>query len=248
MSFLPAKDNASSYVVKKEQTFDLPFKLLLVGKSLIAGKSTAILNLLLRPYDDTDEQGKNFYKNNFEGKNIYIINPSLHLDDKYAALIKAKRIPEGNIYTEYDEDEMMALYDRIREQYDEEVKVGKIEPKLIIADDLAHNGDLKAKQYGFFSRVAANGRHLGISLIVTSQKYTAINVMLRENATGLILWECSTRQLESICDDHCVTSKKEFEKMFRECTREKHSFFVINYSKSIEDRFMNSKFESITAR
>lgn len=245
MSFLPAKDNASSYVVKKEQTFDLPFKLLLVGKSLIAGKSTAILNLLLRPYDDSDEQGKNFYKDNFEGKNIYIVNPSLHLDDKYASLIKAKRIPEGNIYTEFDEDEMMALYDRIREQYDEEVKLGKIEPKLIVLDDCAHSGSLKDKQYGFISRVAANGRHLGISLLVTSQKYTAINVMLRENATGLILWECSNKQLMSISEDHAIQSHKQFEKMFRDSTREKHSFFVINYSKPIDERFMNSKFESI---
>lgn len=245
MSFLPAKDNASSYVVKKEQTFDLPFKLILCGRSLLAGKSTAILNLCLRPYDETDSQGKNFYKNNFEGKNIWICNPSLHLDDKYASLIKAKRIPEGNIYTEYDEDEMMALYDKIREQYEEEVKLGKIEPKLIILDDCAHGGSLKDKQYGFISRVAANGRHLGISILVTSQKYSAINVMLRENATGLILWECSSKQLDLIAEDHCVTNKKHFEKMFRDCTKEKHSFFVVNYSKDIESRFMDSKFEPI---
>lgn len=241
MSFLPAKDNASSYIVKKEQTFDLPFKLILCGKSLIAGKSTAILNLLLRPYDDTDEQGKNFYKNNFEGKNIYIVNPSLQFDDKYAALIKAKRIPEGNIYTEYDEDAMMALYDRIREHYDEEVEKGKIEPKLVILDDCA--AYLKDKQHGFISRVAANGRHLGISLLVTSQKYTAINVMLRENATGLILWECSNLQMSVIQEDHCICEKKKFEKMFRDSTKEKHSFFVINYSKPMQERFMNSKFE-----
>lgn len=245
MSFLPAKDNASSYVVKKEQTFDLPFKLLLIGKSLIAGKSTAILNLLLRPYDDTDEQGKNFYKDNFEGKNIYIVNPSLLLDDKYASLIKAKRIPSGNIYTEYDEDEMMALYDRIREQYDEEAQRGKIEPKLIILDDCAHSGSLKDKQYGFISRVAANGRHLGISLLVTSQKYSAVNVMLRENATGLILWECSNKQLDLIAEDHCNINRKQFDKMFRDATSQKHSFFVINYSKPIEERFMDSKFEPI---
>jgi len=248
MSFLPVKDNASSYVIKKELMFDLPFRLLLCGKSFLSGKSTAIVNLLLRPYSDTDEQGKDFYKNDFSGSNIYIVNPSLALDDKYATLIHAKKIPEGNIYVDYDEEEMMRLYEKLREQHDEELKEGTLKPKLIILDDCAFSGSLKDKQYGFVSRVAANGRHLGISLIVTSQKYSAVNTLLRENLTGLIVWESSNKQLDLIYEDHSIFPKSKFDKMFRDCTREKHSFMVINYSNPTAERFMDCNFQPINVK
>jgi hypothetical protein len=242
---LPMKDNLASYKIHKDMLFDLPMKVLLIGRSELSGKSTMIGNLLLRPFDNSDESGKEFYKQDFKGENIYIVNPSIHLDDKYASIIKAKGIPEGNIFTDFDEEELTQLYARLQEQYDEEVAVGKIEQKLFIFDDCAHSGDLKAKQYGILTKLAANGRHLGISMIVTAQKYSAVNTLVRENATGVILWECSGKQLDLVSEDHATMPKPKFEKMFRECTKDKHSFMVINYSNPTDARFLNSNFEPI---
>jgi hypothetical protein len=88
-----------------------------------------------------------------------------------------------------------------------------------------------------------NSRHILVSVILTAQKYTDILTGARENATGLILYDCSQKQLESIFMDHGLTEKKEFLKMFREATKEKHSYMVINYSNPRERRFLNSHFE-----
>lgn len=242
---LAMKDTLSSYKVHKEHLFDLPMKLLIIGKSELSGKSTACGNLLLRPFDETDKDGAEFYKNDFKGENIYIVNPSLHLDEKWVNIVKAKAIPEGNIFFEFDEEELTTLYKKLEDQYKEEQADGKVNQKLIIFDDCAYSGDLKAKNHGILAKMFANGRHIALSTIITSQKYSSINTLCRENSSGIILFECSAKQLELIADDHAIQSKKEFEKMFRACTREKHSFMVINYSNPIDSRFMDANFEPI---
>ena len=243
---LPMKDSLSSYKVVKENLFDLPMKLVLVGKSELSGKSTVIGNLLLRPFADDDLDGKEFYKGDFKGENIYIVNPSIHLDTKFANIVQAKRIPAGNIYTSYDEEELTELYKRLEEQYEEEAANGKIEQKLLVLDDVGFSGALKEKMHGVLAKCFSNGRHIALSTIVTAQKYSSVSTLLRENATGVILFECSAKQLELVAEDHAITSKKDFERMFREATRDKHTFMVVNYSNPIERRFMNSNFESVS--
>lgn len=238
------KDSLGTYQTKKENLFDLPMRLVINGRSLLSGKSTVLLNLLLRPYDDTDIDGKEMYKNDFDGKNIYLVNPSMHYDDKFAAIIKAKRIPEGNLFFKYDEDELTELYERLREQYEEEKETGKVSNKLIVLDDCAFDGSLKSHNAGIIARLFCNGRHLNISVIVTAQKYSQVSTVARENASGLILFESSAKQRELISEDHAVV-KKDFDRMYRDATREKHSFLIINYSNPIERRFMNSNFEPI---
>ena len=242
---LPMKDGLANYKIRKEALFDLPAKILIIGKSELSGKSTLVGNLLMRPFDDTDKDGMEFYKGDFKGENIYIVNPSLFLDDKWVNILRAKRIPEGNVYLEFDEDLLTELYSKLERQYKEEVELGKVHQKLIIFDDCAYSGDLKAKNHGILAKMFANGRHIALSTVITSQKYSSINTLCRENATGIILFECSAKQLELIADDHAIQSKKQFEQMFRACTRERHTFMVINYSNPIEARFMDSKFEPI---
>ena len=242
---LPMKDSLSNYKVVKENLFDLPMKLILVGKSELSGKSTVIGNLLLRPFSDDDEEGMEFYKGNFKGENIYIVNPSIHLDSKFANIVHAKKIPPGNIYTSYDEQELTDLYKRLEEQYAEEVENGHVEQKLLVLDDVGFSGALKEKMHGILAKCFSNGRHIALSTIITAQKYSSVSTLLRENCTGMICFECSAKQLELVAEDHAVTSKKDFERMFRDATREKHTFMIVNYSNPIERRFMNSNFEPI---
>jgi hypothetical protein len=95
------------------------------------------------------------------------------------------------------------------------------------------------------SKIACNGRHILISLIVTSQKYTSISTTIRENATGVICFESSNKQLDLLYEDHGNMPRKEFDRMFRDATREKHSFFCINYSNPPDRRFQDSTFTAI---
>jgi hypothetical protein len=222
-------------------------RLLIVGKSQLSGKGVFIGNLLLRPFDETDKEGKHLYMNDFKGDNIYVISPSTNLDTKWQSIIKDKKIPEVNIIKVFNEEILDTLYQSLEERFHEAVSEGrKPEHSLVIFDDMSFSGDLKNHSHGGVARLFMNGRHLLISTILTAQKYTDILTGARENATGLILYDSSQKQLETIYMDHGLNEKKEFLKMFREVTREPHSYLVINYSNPREMRFLNQHFEPMT--
>lgn len=230
-------DKADSYYTKKDLTFDLPLRIAIVGASQRSGKSSIIVNLVCR-----DE----FYNKDFKGENIYIISPSIENDLKLKKMIEVKDIPEHNLFTEYDEGLLEELYEMLAEDYKESVDNGEVPSnKLIIFDDMSYSGALKNKTHGIISKLFCNGRHILISTLLTSQKYSDLLTTCRENLNGAILFSCSNKQLDLIEQDHnFLKNKKEFNNMFRDATKEKHSFFVVNYTNG-EDLYQDSNFNFI---
>lgn len=248
-AIIKMKDSAEDLRVHKEDLFDLPMRLLVIGRSQLSGKTNLVGNLMLRPYGKEDDHiGQQLYRYDFRGNNIYIVCPSTVVDDKWQAIIDGKKIPDGNIYHSYDEDELDALYDRLSEQYDREKAEGKKpEQKLVIMDDVSWSGDLKGKLHGVINKFACNGRHRLISWIITSQKLSDVATTLRENMTGAIIYSCSQKQLELFYNDVGMCPKTEFCKAFREVTNKRHTFMVINYSNPHDKMFMDSDFNPIPA-
>jgi hypothetical protein len=243
---LKMNDAVEDYRVSKENMFDLPMKLLIVGKSQLSGKTNLVSNLALRPWDNNDKTGRECYMNDFLPYNIYVVCPSTGLDPKWAQILKLKQIPDGNLYTSYNEEELDQLYEKLVNDYREAVDAGrKPTHKLIIMDDCSFSGALKDKISGVLTRIFCNGRHALISVWCTAQKYSQILTTARENATGLILYECSNKQLDLIMEDHCSIPKKDFIKIFRETTKERHSYMAINYSNHVDNRFLDSTFKPI---
>ena len=241
------KDDAEEHRVHKRTTFDLPMRVLIVGKSQLSGKTSTLVNLLLRPFDESDKEGEQFYMNDFEGDNIYIVCPSTDLDSKWKKIIHCKRIPEQNIYTRYDEQELEQLYTKLELNHYERKREGK-KPvhSLVVFDDCSFSGDLKNKIHGVMSKFGCNSRHLFVSIIVTSQKYSDISTTLRENATAMMLYNCSYKQKELIYGDVGEQGKKEFIDMFNKATHEKHSFMVVNFSNDAAERFLDSNFQPLS--
>jgi hypothetical protein len=232
------KDNADTYYTDKDVIFNVPFRLLIVGKSQLSGKSNIVINLLIRP---------EFYGKDFEGENIYIVSPSIRSDEKLKKLIEVKEIPEQNLFEEYDEETLKILYELIETNYNEAV-ANKEKPKntLILFDDTSYTGDLKSKKYGIINKIFSNGRHILFSVIVTAQKYSDILTGARENANGAIFFNCSNKQLELIESDHnYLGNKKQFMSMFRKVMTDKHSFLVVNYTNSKEQRYQDKNFDIV---
>jgi hypothetical protein len=232
------KDKAESFYTKKPVIFDLPMRLLIVGKSQLSGKSNLLVNLLLR-----DE----YYGSDFKGDDIYLVSPSATTDDKLIKLIKAKNIPETNIMDNYDEEVITELYNMLEEEYKEDVNNSKRPTnKLIIFDDCSYGGDLKKKKTGIISRLFSNGRHINVSTLVTAQQYVQLPTSAREQANGAIFFSCSNSQLELIEKEHNYnTNKRDFMKLFRDTMTDKHSFFVVNYTNPKEERYMDEEFRVI---
>lgn len=216
-------DTSDKYFIQHQQLFDLPMRLLLIGKSQLSGKTTLLINLIGQEWG---------YKTIFEPDDIFIVSPSSGTE-KLMKFKSYMKIPNENIYNQFDENKLEALYETLMEEHGEE-PANKKRHKLLIFDDVAYSGKLSSsgkKEENIMDKIFCNSRHYLISVIILAQKYTQLSSCIRENCTGMIMWECSNTQLEKIEEEHNTTTatKKEFMKGFRDATEEKHSFFVINY-------------------
>ena len=236
---LKVRDKCDSYYTEVPGLFDVPFRILINGKSQLSGKTTIILNLLANP-----DFG---YNTMFKGENIYIISNN-KLDNKLKMMADRLEIPDENCVT-YDESYLEALYEQLEDEFLEETNGGgKPANRLIIFDDVGFSNNLKNKQAGIVSRLICNGRHINLSQIYTSQKYTQISTTLRTNITGAILFGTSQKEVELIAEDmNFFENKKTFIKMFRNNTKTPRSFLVVNYSKGLnaDTLYYNHEFQII---
>tara|TARA_R110001632_G_scaffold11851_4_gene41975 strand:+ start:3501 stop:4229 length:729 start_codon:yes stop_codon:yes gene_type:complete len=235
---LKVRDKTDSYYTPVPDLFDLPFKLLINGKSQLSGKTTIILNLIL--------SDKFPYHKLFEGENIYIISNN-KLDNKLEMMAEKLEIPSENRMI-YDESAIEILYESLEEEFmDETIDGGKPANRLIIFDDCGYSGSLKNKQHGIISRLICNGRHMNLSQIYTSQRFSQCSTVLRTNLTGAILFNTSSKELDLIGEDmNYLNTHKEFVKMFREVTKEPRSFLVVNFSNPIKSLYLNTEFMPLT--
>ena len=238
MKILKVADSSDAFH-KEMPVFDLPFKILINGKSQLSGKTTIVLNLLLNPDFKYDKQ--------FKGKNMYIVSDN-KLDNKLKLLAEYKEIPDENLMT-YDEGMLTELYSDLEEKFLEEKEEKNIQNRLILFDDCGYSGNLKNKQSGIISKLICNGRHLNLSQIYTAQKYSQVSTTLRTNITGAILFNTSAKELDLISQDfNYLKSSKAFVNMFRDITgNTPRDFLVVNFTNKTS-LFMNSEFESIDTK
>ena len=220
----------------KHKIFDLPFRLLLNSKSQIGmGKTTLILNLLLNPEMN--------YSKYFKGENIYIISNN-KLDNKLAMLAEYKEIPEINVMN-YDESTLMNLYDDLEKDFLQEKENKEFNHRLLIFDDVGYSGSLKNKQAGVISKLISNGRHLGLSQIYTSQRFTMCSSILKSNVTGACFGNTSMAELELIAESfNYLNSKKDFINLFRKYTAKPRSFLCVNFTND-DGIYQDSEFNTI---
>lgn len=236
------KDVSDNFVTKKEQIFNLPMRLLIIGKSG-DGKSGYLGNLLLR---------KEFYRDDFLPENIFIFSGSVNGDKKLQTIIDEIEIPETNIFSGYDEDNLEGVYDHLVDEFNDNVDDGVKDKKklnsIVILDDLAFNNSFKDKgKNDMIRKVYMNGRKYSISIMILSQKYSAVSTSIRENITGLILGKSSNKQLEMVSDDHNYLKgkdgKKRFIDMVKTATDKPFSKFIINFTQP--ELYQDTDFEPI---
>ena len=150
----------------------------------------------------------------------------------------------------YDEEILEELYDMIEEEFIDAVSENEKPPnKMIIFDDVGYSNSLKNKEAGIVSKLISNGRHLNLSQIYSIQSYKMASTTIRNQITGAILFNTSQKELELITEDmNYLENKKSFVKMFRDVTKEKHSFLVVNFTNDSNGFYMNSKFEPLDVK
>jgi len=211
--------------------FSLPCKIGILGKSQYSGKSTWAFNFFLNPAYN--------YQKYFEPEDIFIVSNN-RLDTKISILQDHLDIPDCNVMP-YDEGQLEVLYDQLEDEHESSKKK---KHKIIWFSDCAYSGSLKDKQTGVLSKMMMNGRHLLLSVLMDSQKYSLLSTAIRCNLTGLVVFKINQKELDLVASDHSYLEKmSDFFKMFRGCVRDNRDFMIINYSK--KELYFNKELDSI---
>ena len=192
-------------VIGEEHLPQPPFRMCLVGSSH-SGKSNVIKNMVTRP-----EFG---YAQHF-GKNIFIISKTLMLDDTYSDL----SLPKTHLYTSWQPTIVQEIMD-----YSKKQKNGA----LLLIDDMISDAEcFNKKQNNLLTTLFYMGRHYGISLIITSQKYHSIPSGMLSNASQMILFRLKTqREIDSFYDS--ITMYDDLGERYKYATKERYSFCYLN--------------------
>jgi len=173
-----------------------------------SGKTHMLLNLLI-----LDE----FYNDVFD--KIYFVCPSFNQDPKYSVL----DLPASQVMTEFDEKKIEKII-KNKPEFDE---------YLFVFDDcITTTGFKKNTNDQILNTIAVNGRHMGVSMIIASQKTSGSSSFIRSQADGVYIWKPRSRnEIEAIYEDNSIGTlkKNEFIQLLEYCTHEKYSHLFINY-------------------
>lgn len=240
LNVLKIDNEMDQYRVQKEVVPSLPFKLIVIGKSDASGKTTNVINMLTRPFDEHDTDGFDYYVNDFLPEDIYIVSRSLQLDNGWKKYIRLRGIPPENLYHDYNEKRLMSLYTTLRNQFMSSVEMG--EPpvhSLIIFDDCSADGSFKKKMHGVLSLLICEGRQSFISTILTTQYIKDIPPGAREGAGCFILYRANAAVLDKIYEEVGMGDPNVFKKAFRRVTKEPRQFMVVMQNNPIERMFLD---------
>jgi hypothetical protein len=227
---LVVKDTSENHKIPHKLLPNMPFRSIILAKSG-QGKTNLLVNLLTRP---------EFYGKKFEPDNIYIVSPSIKNDDKLKKMIEFLEIPEYNLYEDYDEQAIRELYKMIDENYQENPKTHS----LIIFDDVGFSGDLKASsKNNMIDKIFCNSRHIGLSTYALVQRITQINLVCRNNANSIYVFDTDNKNLKIIEEENnFLGNKASFMDMFRKNIDKKSDFILIDYTKDKKEMYKDKNF------
>jgi hypothetical protein len=234
VQILPVKDGYAAKKIK-HWLWDLPARLALVGRSEASGKTTWLLNMLLRFYDPSP----------WKGKNIYIISGTATADRKVKMLQGSLGIPNENIFGRYSDATLTKIYDNIKKQH----ATNPDEHSLVLLDDVTQY--LQASNNGgTLGEMAFAIRHQLGSVVLLTQKWTMVPTGLRENLSGAVVWGCAQRQVSALANDlNRFDTAAAFHRMVKNCTTgHPHNFLVVRLNKPVSEMYLDTNFNPVNTQ
>jgi hypothetical protein len=183
-------------------------KLLLCGKTK-SGKSQILRYLLIR-------ERKKFDK-------VFLFCPTERINNFYDGLIKKE-----NIYENFSEQWLEMLLKKLSDMYsDNKDKNKKMKNILLIFDDCC--SDTNFHQSDAIVKLFTRGRHLNISICITSQYPYHIPPICRVNCDYILVGQLNKQSIQLLKDEFLVGNidSKEFTKMYYRTTGD-YQFLIIN--------------------
>lgn len=129
------------------------------------------------------------------------------------------RLPKTHLYDKWDEEvvrEIMA--------YSKKQKRGT----LLLLDDLISDPDaFNRKNSNLLNELFFAGRHYGISICITTQKYHSVQSALLANASQIIVFRLKTKR-EQEAFEESMTMYDDLDERYERATKERFSFLYMN--------------------
>lgn len=183
-----------------------PFVMLISSKRN-SGKSVLLLNLLVK---------EDLLFQKFD--TIYVFSPTW----KYQNTFDVLDLPTEQVFEEFDEGKIAEI---IEENKEEKQDI------LIVLDDCISQKGFKSRNENCPLNSLCNvGRHFNISLIIISQKLTAVSTSVRQNSDYFICFKINPIEQKLAYDTFCneITDYKEWQKLIQYCTKDKYNFLLVD--------------------
>ena len=168
---------------KYEVAPKVPFRAIITGPSG-SRKSVLLTNMVF-----------DIYKGVFS--RIYIWSPSINVDSIWNPVkkyikegMKVDTDKEKCFFEEFIPEELEKVIETQRKitEYSKKNKFKKLYPILLILDDFADEPKI-ARYSKLLNSTYVRGKHNGISVITSVQKFNALNTLIRVNATHLFFYK-----------------------------------------------------------
>ena len=182
-----------------------PFTFTIVGKRN-SGKTNLIKSLTFEKYN-------NYFKQ------VLLMSGTQTTINEFKEIHKQLN-PDFEMILKHNYDEEY-LRKMIEERENKISKGERLEPMLVILDDLATYNVSKKQTTNSIDTLFYNGRHVKIDgVIITTQKYTQLNQSTRgNNITSLFLHRMMPKDLKQVYDEvanQIIDSYQEFKRIYRE--------------------------------
>ena len=210
-------------LAKHDKMFIPPLgsSVIISGKSG-SGKSTLLANLIT----DGRFYGKSKQKPNGWFDKIFLFSPTANGDD----IQKALQIPKKYVYTDLDEapELLEVILDSQQKKVDTAEGAHKVAQYCIIFDDVI--GNKKFMNSKDFTRCFYQVRHVNCTTFICTQHFHRVPNICRLQANFVFFFQGSAYEVNTIVEDYSppMYSRRDFESIVNDATKNKHSFLTIN--------------------